>query len=502
VRGYENGRAFSSRVKNYGPTLFVAKKEQNSKWKSVDNQHLSPIQFDTINEARDFIESYKDVENFPIYGFSRFAYSYVNEEYPGEIQYDMNHIRLYNIDIETASKNGFGVPETALEEITAITLKKDGKFFVFGCGKYVSPNPNIVYVKCQDEKQMLLSFIDEWSRNGYPDVITGWNIDYYDIPYLIKRISNVLGESHSHRLSPWGYFTSRKVKIMGRENTSMSLAGISSLDYLELYRKFTYKQQDSYRLDNIAFIELGERKLDYSEFVSLQDLYEKDFQKFIEYNIKDVQLVDRLEEKMKLIEMVYILSYYAKVNFSDVFSQVRMWDVIIHNHLWKEKIAIPLDVKSSHKEAAYEGAYVKDPQIGAHENVVSFDLTSLYPHLIMQYNISPDTIVDKHVDITIDELLDKEVDVLKLVDDDDVCLAANGWCFSTKKKGFLPTILEKMYESRNQAKKKMIEAKKNLETLKEEGSSISSHELQAKIQRAKKEVSRYKNLQLALKVQL
>ena len=272
LRGYENGRAFSRKVK-YEPTLYVNKKDTaGSKWKSIEGNDLAPIQFDSIKEAKDFIEKYSDVENFRIYGLPRFAYSFLNEEYRGEIQYDQNHIRLANIDIETDSKNGFGTPDTALEEITAITVKKDGKFFVFGCGKFVSPRPDIVYVECRNERQLLESFLDEWSRNGYPDVITGWNIDYYDVPYLVQRITNVLGEKEAKRLSPWGYFSYRKVKIMGRENTSVSLSGISSLDYLELYRKFTYKQQDSYRLDNIASIELGERKLSVSGQVELHKL--------------------------------------------------------------------------------------------------------------------------------------------------------------------------------------------------------------------------------------
>ncbi|NBR24329.1 MAG: hypothetical protein EBU08_11280 [Micrococcales bacterium] len=219
---------------------------------------------------------------------------------------------------------------------------------------------------------------------------------------------------------------------------------------------------------------------------------QKCFQAGIEYNIRDVELIDRLEEKMKLIEMVYTLAFYAKVNFSDVFSQVRMWDVIIHNHLWNENIAIPLDVKSSNKDAAYEGAYVKEPQVGAHNNVMSFDLTSLYPHLIMQYNISPDTITNWKVDLSLDQFLDRDFDVQEFVAASDVCVAPNGWCFRKDKKGFLPTILEKMYEVRNLAKKKMIEAKKLLEA------EEDPHEKK----KYEKVVSRYKNLQLALKITL
>ena len=166
---------------------------------------------------------------------------------------------------------------------------------------------------------------------------------------------------------------------------------MTQLDYLNLYKKFTYKAQESYRLDYIASVELGQKKLDHSEFDTFKDFYTKGWQKFVEYNIIDVELVDRMEDKMKLIELAIVMAYDAKANYADVFSQVRMWDTIIYNYLKKRNIVIPPKERSD-KDAKYAGAYVKEPKPGKYDWVVSFDLNSLYPHLIMQYNISPETL--------------------------------------------------------------------------------------------------------------
>ena len=187
------------------------------------------------------------------------------------------------------------------------------------------------------------------------------------------------------------------------------LRGISTLDYLELYRKFTYTNQESYRLDHIAFVELNERKLDHSEFDTFKEFYDNDWQKFIEYNIHDVRLVDQLDDKMKLIDLAYTMAYDAKVNYEDIFSQVRMWDNYIYVELLKRKIAIPPKKESATKSEKYAGAYVKEPKPGRYDWVVNFDLNSLYPHLIMQYNISPETIREtRHPSASVERILNQE----------------------------------------------------------------------------------------------
>jgi DNA polymerase elongation subunit (family B) len=318
-----------------------------------------------------------------------------------------------------------------------------------------------------------------------PEVVTGWNSKLYDIPYLVRRLDRVLGEKLMKRMSPWGLVTEDEVYISGRKNISYDIGGISQLDYLDLYKKFTYKAQESYRLDYIAEVELGQKKLDHSEFDTFKDFYTKGWQKFVEYNIIDVELVDRLEDKMKLIELALTMAYDAKVNYEDVFSQVRMWDTIIYNYLKKRNIVIPPNERSD-KDSKYAGAYVKEPIPGAYDWVVSFDLNSLYPHLIMQYNISPETLLDnRHPTVNVDKILNKE---LSFDSYKDFAVCANGAMYRKDVRGFLPELMEKIYTERVVFKKKMLAAEQEYE-------KKNTKELE-------KEIARCNNIQMARKIQL
>ena len=292
-------------------------------------------------------------------------------------------------------------------------------------------------------------------------MVTGWNIQLFDIPYICKRLNRVLGEKLMKRFSNWGLVTEGEIFVKGRKHITFDVGGLTQLDYLDLYRKFTYKAQESYRLDYMnPEVELGQKKLDHSEFDTFKDFYTKGWQKFIEYNIIDVELVDRLEDKMKLIELALTMAYDAKVNYADVFYQVRMWDNIIYNYLKKRNIVIPPKNKSQ-KNEKYAGAYVKEPIPGKYDWVVSFDLNSLYPHLIMQYNISPETLLEeRHPTATVDRILNEEIN-FELYKDNAVC--ANGAMFRKDIRGFLPELMEKMYGDRVIFKKKMIQAKKDYE---------------------------------------
>ena len=318
-----------------------------------------------------------------------------------------------------------------------------------------------------------------------PDVITGWNIQLFDIPYICKRLNRVFGEKVMKRLSNWGLVTEGKIFIQGREHVTYDIGGLTQLDYLDLYKKFTYKAQESYRLDYIAEVELGQKKLDHSEFDTFKDFYTKGWQKFIEYNIVDVELVDRLESKMKLIELALTMAYEAKVNYADVFYQVRMWDNIIYNYLKKRDIVVPPRKKET-KNEKYAGAYVKEPIPGKYDWVVSFDLNSLYPHLIMQYNISPETLLEeRHPTASVDKILNEEIN-FELYKDNAVC--ANGAMFRKDVRGFLPELMEKMYGDRVIFKKKMLKAKQDYE--------------KTPTKALEKEISRCNNIQMAKKISL
>jgi len=501
LRGVENDKRVRRKVE-FRPTFFLSSQEK-SEYTTLAGEYVKPIQPGTIPECREFLERYESVDNFPVFGNNRYEYAYIADEYPDDILWDVSKILIAYLDIEVGSENGFPEPRDANESITAISIKVKGNYFVFGCGDYNKHRDDVHYAKCRDESDLIRRFLDLWTR-WHPDVVTGWNVEQFDIPYLANRITKLFGEDEAKKLSPWNRISKRDTVMMNRPVQFYDISGIAILDYIQLYRKFTYSQQESYRLDNIAHVELGEKKLDYSEFETLHQLYKHDYQKFIEYNIKDVELVEKLEDKMKLIELALTLAYDNKVNYDDVFTQVRMWDAIVYNYLLKKKIVIP-QMKKGSKSSQYEGAYVKDPILGMHEWVASFDLNSLYPHLIMQYNISMETLIEptKYTDnmrgfiqncnVNVENLLNQEVDT-EILKDLGATVTPNGQLFHVNKgQGVLPEIMDSMYKDRTRYKKLAIEAKKKIETVLEDKNQV---------QYLEKQVARYNNLQLAKKVTL
>lgn len=836
-RGIKNGQRIQQKV-GYSPTLFL-KSDQPTKFTTIHGQYVAPIKPGTMIECRKFLEKYQNIQNFEVYGYTRYEYAFISDLFPKDIQWNRSDILVANLDIEVGSENGFPEPETALEPITAITVKIGNSFKVFGCGDFTNTRSDVQYIKCQDEIDLIKRFLAVWTSN-YPDIITGWhciptdqsvwqrdrivpisrvgdvlvdskvlnrspitkkkkfviklanghcisasgdhkiptvlgngeeyskfsfghkektktklltvsemqkedslvkflevpihdnlssdndlysdgqiylagliytdgsirnksnagdgykiyqsdyslmetltsdgvgtsiiesrpgqysrsikrsllgdahsliyddscskklnvelisllskrqfliflsglldgdgccmegvpsicnynndipamyelclwngilstisgnilrlvdypedlldtlrkrsrwnkirygflkrassqkikdikwkklkdkylirvmdiveteelvdmmdietdtglfissgvrvhNCKFFDIPYLVNRITRLLGESVAKTLSPWGMLSERSVFQHNKKLQAYIILGISTLDYLELYKKFAPRgqQQESYKLDYICSVEINAKKLSYDEYGSLHKLYKENYQKFIDYNIKDVELVDRLDEKLKLIDLALTLSYDNKCNYEDVFAQVRMWDVIIFNHLRAKKLVVP-QIKEQRKDA-YVGAYVKDPQIGIFNWVASYDVSSLYPHLIMQFNISPETLIQpenytsvhKNIlsqSIGIDQMLSQSVDTTGL----DCSLTPNGQLFSNEKQGILPELMEKMFKERDMYKKKMKDAKRAKEAETDP----------AKIEELEKTISMYDNLQLGKKVSL
>ena len=392
-RGIKNGRRVKLKIA-YTPTLFLPSNKQ-TKFTTLDGEYLEPMKFESIREARDFVKRYEDVENFKIFGNNSYAYAFIADEQKGMIDWKIEDLSIAVIDLEVGSENGFPDPYQANEPITAICIKYlNGQTVVFGCGDYELRGDE-TYIKCDDEYSLCKKFLAFWQENC-PDVISGWNIKFFDIPYLVNRFNKLFGEDETKKLSPWGFINSRKAIVNNQELTAYELVGVSSLDYIELYRWYAPggKSQESYRLDNIAQVELGEGKISYDEFDNLHALYRLNYQKFIEYNIKDVDLIFKLENKLKLIELGLTLAYDTKTNFEDIFAQTRMWDAIIYNYLLDKNIIVP-PKETKNKTSAFEGAYVKEVQVGMHHYVASFDLNSLYPHLMMQYSISPENLVER-----------------------------------------------------------------------------------------------------------
>lgn len=496
LRGYGNDNRRVQEIVEYKPYLFVPKRRESStRYQTLDGKPVEKMQFESINDARDFLKRYSDVSNMGVYGLNNFKYLYMYDKFHGDMEYDPSLINVISIDIETDSSGSFPDITTADKEVTAITLSRKGEKVVLGYFDYKPKTENVTYIKCKDEWHLLNNFLRIWQSGRYsPDIITGWNIEFFDIPYLVNRIKNILGLHEAKKLSPWGILDERTVETHGRENQVYMPAGISVLDYLGLYKKFKFGQQESYKLESIAEVEeLQVKKLDYKSqgYTSLDDLYKRNFELFIDYNIDDTTVVDLLEEKLKFIDQVVAFAYDAKVNYNDVMTTVLPWDIIIHNYLLDRAIVIP-QFKKGNFDTALVGGHVKEVIPGMKNWVVSFDLTSLYPHLIMMYNISPETKVGREPYFPVlESILDKHA----VIENDGYAYAANGVKFRKDKQGFLPALMEKMFNDRTVYKENMLDAKRSLEALGPEATSDDRRVLTNKI-------SKYHNLQMAKKIQL
>ncbi len=508
-RGIENGKRVNKRIK-YSPRLFLhSDLADDNKFKTLEGKNLAEVKFDTIYDARGFVERYKGIDNYRIYGNTNYPYAFIADNFPNQIEFDVNKLKIVYIDIEVGSESGFPNVENATEPVIAITISIKGKYLVFGCGEWENKEnkENIKYIKCTDEKQLLTKFLTAWNAIQ-PDIVSGWYINSFDFPYLINRMKRLFMEEEMKLLSPWKKISERKRYFNNKEHQYYVISGVSILDYIDLYMKFSsHPNQESYKLDHIANVELGENKLDYSEYLSLHNLYTRNYQKFIDYNIHDVTLVSMIENKTRLIELAATLAYDNKVNFEDVFSQVRMWDSIIYNHLLKRNIIVP-PKNDNKKSSQYEGAYVKDPRVGMCGWGVSFDLDGLYPHLIMMYNISPETLIDFNKQetrdtypevyqwyldnvnsINVESMLKEEID-LSILKKYNMTMTPNGAIFTREFQGFLPKLMEEMYEDRKRYKKKMLENQKKLETATEDKEVLENN------------ITKFNNFQSAKKITL
>lgn len=490
LRGFKDGKRVNQKIP-YQPVFYV-RSGKPSPYKSLWGENLEKIKFPDINEAREFVKKYQEVSNFPIYGNYNYAYQLMSKLFPNTIEFDTSLMKIVTIDIETSTEYGFPDPRQAQEEVLLITMEdfNTKQIISLGCKPYLTKQDNVKYIQCKDEMELLRKFID-LLKDDYPDVITGWNVQLFDVAYLSSRIQRVLGEKALDECSPFKTVKTREVPFArGRTQLAFDWCGISILDYMDLYKKFSFKVQESYRLDHIAKEELDDEKIKH-EYGTFKEFYTKDWELFVDYNIHDVVLVDRLEDKMKLINLILTMAFDAKCNFTDIYSSVRTWDCILYNHLLKQNIIVhnppPVDESADRQ---IMGAYVKEPEPGQYDWVVSFDATSLYPSIIMSWNMSPETLVDGQKYLADDErsiqrLLDKEFDTSPVVKN-DYCMTANGQCFSKDKKGVFPKLIEFYFSARQEAKKAMLQAQTKYEKTKDpkylnEISSLNSKQMAAKI---------------------
>jgi DNA polymerase elongation subunit (family B) len=473
-RGYKNGQRFSQKVK-FEPTLYITGKG-DSKYKSlIGNKSVHPKRFESMNAAKEFVEEYKDVHGIEIFGNTNYAVQFIQETYPGQIEFDPSLINIAAFDIEVDISDSYANVDEADKEITSIAYKssRTNTYHLLGRKGYdktktitgIDPD-DILFMEFDTEEAMLRRFIQIWS-NDYPDIVTGWNVEYFDIMYIVTRISKVLSEDHAKKLSPWNYIQKKTREQFGKPASTYSISGVAVIDYLDAFRKFGYKYgpQESYKLDHIAHVVLGEKKLDYSEYGNLTALYEKNPQLYLDYNLKDTHLIVRMEEETGLLSLVMTVAYGGGVNFNDAFGTVGIWEATIYRKLMEKKIVPALKRGPGQRAGELVGGYVKDPQVGMHPWVVSFDLNSLYPHLMLQYNMSPETYLEDTRKFVTPDMVLKETFVNT---DPLISVCANGACFTNEKLGVIPEIIEEYYSNRKTIKKEMLRVEQAIELIKEE----------------------------------
>lgn len=509
VRGYEDGKRVSRQIE-WSPTVYLRDRQisptDETSWRNIDGNPVRPWKINTIKEAREYIKQNENVDGLEIYGNLNFATAWIQENFPDEIGFDAKCIHVGYIDIETDNVNGYSEAIDATEQITAITLwsSVSKKFFVYGCGEFKSDDPEVRYFKFDTEVKMLEQFLRDWEYLDF-DIVTGWNIKIYDFPYIINRLTRLFGKDGAKKLSPIGYVREKREHQFHREQLVYEIAGVAQLDLLMLYRKNVSTPKESFRLDSIAESELGERKIDYSEVGDLGALHRTNYQKFILYNIHDVRLVQKLEEKLRLIELQMVVAYDAKINFEDVFSPNKMLDNRIMNHLLSKKMVVPQRSLSFGGESeASEGAYVKEPVVGRHNWVVSFDVTSLYPTIMMSLNMGPETKIPMHQTshkfggMNAERMLKGDFDAQFLIDN-NLTLAANGVCYTRSKKSFFKEVLEDLFAKRVAYKNRAQTAKKALVKLEQQEETPLLLEERAKY---KQEAIKFDLYQQATKISL
>jgi len=377
--------------------------------------------------------------------------------------------RTMIFDIEVEVTEGFPNIQKAENTITSIGFNDPllDEYFCYVLdpkSKLTNNKSEDTIVSFKDEYDLLNAFFKKYMEIQ-PTILTGWNVEFFDVPYLYNRAQQIVGKNVADLLSPigqvhWSDFSNR-----------YKIAGVSILDYLTLYKKFTFSQRPSYRLDAIGEHEVGEKKVEYEG--TLNDLYENDLEKFVDYNLQDVKLVKKIDDKLDFIEIARGLAHLGHCPYEDVFMSSRYLEGAILVYLRKQSIVAPNKPKKGiTKLEKFEGAYVQDPQKGKHDWVYDLDITSMYPSCIMSLNISPETKLGKIEGWNPEEFLKKdnkktysithnekvlnrytETELKRMLDNEQIGIATNGVMYRTDKNGLLSALLRKWFDERVEYRK-------------------------------------------------
>lgn len=447
-------------IENYTPYCFLY--DENGEYVDLKGKRCRKKSFKSWFEQREFVRNSVNTLEGDLKPEDRFL---IDKYYKIKEFEKFPDLNTHIIDIECKADKGFPSADNIENELLSISIYSSllKKYYVFGVKDYTPKNEFVEYIYCEDEKDLLRKYF-KWHRENYPDVITGWNIVGFDIPYILNRAKYIIGESFIKKYSPIG--------ILQEWDKKWNIAGISILDYIELYKTFSQNVRESYSLNYISSFELKKEKTKFDG--TLKDLWKSDWSTFIDYNINDVVLVVELEEKLGYLKLVQAQSYSCRIPFEKFNSSIKKFDNYLISILKERKIVVP--TTSHHtQENTIPGGYVSEPKIGYYKNVVSYDFTSLYPHIIMGLNISPETYLGKisegteldlenFKDVSISE--EKKIKIKERIIKDNLIFAPNGVLFHPKE-GFIPFIIKDLYAKRKYYKDKMMVAKKKFEQTKE-----------------------------------
>jgi DNA polymerase elongation subunit (family B) len=493
---YENGVKVLTK---YPAPLFFYVKDTNNKdteYKTIYGDPAKRVEYTSWRKYKDAIERYHEWGTQTFESDVAVETKFIISNYLG-LELKVPTFDIHFLDIEVHSDVGFPRPEDANFPITIITTwsTKHEKFFIFAQKDFDTSFITSNGEKCEkfifEKEDELLKEYMHWVRTEHPDIISGWNSNGYDIPYIINRARKLFGYKENERgfteedgaadLSPLGVIRNRRIPIDEFNfEIKYEIAGINLLDYMEVFQNYTFSEQESWKLGHIANLELGESKKEFEG--SLADLY-KDWQNYVEYNVQDVRLLRKLDAKKKFLKLLVTFCYGCRVPFEHYVKTTKVLDGAFLSNLAVEKVVLPdvnrkLVEEMKIKKEKYIGGFVKHPEAALHEWVLSFDATSLYPSIMMGWNISPETkicvIEKKHVKplmkyMSRGEECEGNVTVMKqhmtvselgdLIKEKKWCLAANGAIYKTDVQGIIGRFVKEWFNMRKEYKKKMLKAK-------------------------------------------
>lgn len=484
---------------DYLPSLFIKQKEPSEYISHLDGSNLKKIDFYSIKEFRSFIKNNEDI--FVIHGNKDIPQEYIRRNYSNSLESD-HTFKTWFIDIETRSINGFSTGEEASEEISLIQFYDnfDKVFYALGTKPYdldfVSKHGTVKYILFKNEKEMMIDFV-KMVRDKNPTILVGFNSFGFDFPYIINRLKNL--KINPDLLSPINQITSKEaIDSDNKEYIHYDIVGRILLDYRELYRKYSYEKLPKYSLEAVAVHELGEGKIQHDEYDSWEVFYTEDYQKFVNYGIRDIEVLVELDQKLKFIDTAKYIAYLCGVSIPNVMGTIKQWNSYVYNEAFKRrKEILPLNQQYKNDSDIFLGGWI-GATLGLYENVAIFDFEGLYPATIRTLNLGVDTLVkpyelpneliklkEKYFSWYNDEayeilkkdnadlaehynlmrIIENKEEINRILSKYNVTASPNGYFYRKDKQSLFAQLLEENTLNRNKAKKAMKNAENKIKEL-------------------------------------